>query len=280
MLICLNKYTIMSSIEQTFPIFVTPGTHWISVQYYNQMKYSIDHKSPVPLHAQAEALLRKMIEEPEYRDGGFLPNEVDLAKRLGISRNTIRQALNKLVFEGLLVRKKGIGTTVADRSVNSNVSNWLSFTQEMKTKGLVPKTFEINTSWVPPDHDVMSTFGIPAEREVLKLERLRGLQEGPFVYFVSYFHPRVGLTGFEDFSRLLYEILEQDYSTIASLSREEISARAADDFLAGKLQISVGDPVLVRKRVVFDPGDRPIEYNVGFYKSDSFVYTIESEREI
>ena len=244
------------------------------------MKFTIDHKSPVPLHAQAEELFRKMIEMPEYRKGEFLPNEVDLAKMLGISRNTIRQALNKLVYEGLLLRKKGVGTTVADRSVNSKGSNWMSFTQEMKAKGLAPKTFELKVSWVLPDQDIMSALGILSKKKVLKLERLRGLEDGPFVYFVSYFHPRVGLTGEEDFTRLLYDILEEDYSTIASVSREEITARAADDFLAGKLQISSCDPVLVRKRIIFDPGDRPIEYNIGFYKSESFTYTIESERQL
>ena len=50
--------------------------------------------------------------------------------------------------------------------------------------------------------------------------------------------------------------------------------------LAKKLGIQIGAPILVRKRVVYDPGNRPIEYNVGYYKSDSFVYTIESERDI
>jgi GntR family transcriptional regulator len=114
------------------------------------MKFSVDHKSPVPLHAQVEALLRKMIDTPQYRSGKFLPNEVDLAKRLGISRNTIRQAINKLVFEGLLVRKKGVGTKVADRSVNSKLTSWLSFTQEMRAKGLIPKNFEIKVSWELP----------------------------------------------------------------------------------------------------------------------------------
>ncbi len=84
------------------------------------------------------------------------------------SNNTIRQALNKLVFEGLLVRKKGVGTTVADRSVSSKVTNWLSFTQEMEAKGLVPETFEIRVSWVPPIPDVSQLFGIPGDKEVLK----------------------------------------------------------------------------------------------------------------
>lgn len=244
------------------------------------MKYEIDHKSPVPLHAQVEQLLRKMIEKPEYRDGKMLPNEVDLAKRLGISRNTIRQAINKLVFEGKLVRKKGVGTRVADQRVNSRLGDWMSFTQEMKAKGLTPKNFEICVKWVSPNEEVIELFGIPSSKKVLQLERLRGLVEGPFVYFISWFHPRVGLTGKENFDRMLYEILEKEYSTVAKLSREEISAMSANEFLAKKLNIRAGFPVLKRKRAVYDPGGRPIELNIGYYKSDSFSYTIESEREI
>jgi GntR family transcriptional regulator len=99
------------------------------------------------------------------------------------------------------------------------------------------------------------------------------------VYFVSYFHPRVGLTGDEDFKRPLYEILEKDHLIIANLSQEEISAKAADKFIASKLEVEPGSPILMRKRFVFDQGERPIEYNLGYYKADSFVYTVESRRE-
>jgi len=244
------------------------------------MKYELNHKSAVPLHAQVEELLRKMIEDTEYKNGKFLPNEVDLSKQLGISRNTLRQATNKLVYEGLLIRKKGVGTIVADKSVDSRLKNWLSFSQEMNAKGIEIKNFELNITWEKPDAKVVDFFGITPDKLVLKMERLRGRIDGPFVYFISYFHPRVGLTGKEDFTRPLYEIMEHDYSTIAKLSKEEISARAADKFLAKKLNLNPGDPILKRKRFVYDPGGRPIEYNLGYYRADSFVYTIESEREI
>lgn len=243
------------------------------------MKYSIDHKSIVPLHAQVESLLRKMADDPEYKNGKLLPNEVDLAKQLGISRNTLRQATNKLVYEGILVRKKGVGTKFADVSVDTRIKSWSSFSQEMKAKGINIKNFEITVDWVFPDQVVAQFFNISEDTRILKMVRLRGRQDGPFVYFVSYFNPRIGLTGKEDFSRPLYEILEQDYHTIAKLSKEELSAKACDKFLAGKLNIKVGDPILKRKRMVYDPGSRPIEYNLGFYRGDSFVYTIESERE-
>lgn len=243
------------------------------------MQYRIDHSSPIPLHAQAEALLRQIIIDPAFQDGKFLPNEMELAKQLAISRTTLRQALNKLVFEGLLIRKKGVGTKVADLSVSSKSMNWLSFSQEMKARGIAIKNFELHLSWEYPEEKVANFFEIKADRKILKLERVRGRVEGPFVYFVSYFHPRIGLTGEEDFTKPLYETLETQYSVVAQLSKEEISARAATKFIANKLDIETGSPILFRKRFVYDQGDRPIEYNLGFYKSDGFVYTVESRRE-
>jgi GntR family transcriptional regulator len=108
--------------------------------------------------------------------------------------------------------------------------------------------------------------------------RLRGGEKGPFVYFVSWFHPRIGLTGKEDFRRPLYEILEKDYSTVAKISKEFISAGLADECLAKKLNTKVGDPILKRKRLVYDPGKRPIEFNLGYYRADSFTYVVESTR--
>lgn len=242
------------------------------------MKYSIDHKSPIPLHAQAETLLRKLITEDEFQNGKLLPNEVELAKMLAISRTTLRQALNKLVFEGLLVRKKRTGTKVAQAAVSSKSNNWLSFSQEMKLRGIPIKNFELHVTWTYPDEALANFFEIKTDRKVLKMERVRGKPEEPFVYFVSYFHPRVGLTGEEDFKQPLYEMLENEHSVIATLSKEEISARAADAVIASKLKIAIGSPVLFRKRFVYDQGERPIEYNLGYYKADSFVYTVESSR--
>ena len=100
-----------------------------------------------------------------------------------------------------------------------------------------------------------------------------------FIIVLAYFNPKMGLTGNEDYERPLYEILETEFSVIAKVSKEEITAVAADAVLAEHLNIHKGDPILKRKRFVFDPGRRPIEYNVGYYKSDSIVYTVESERD-
>ncbi len=133
-------------------------------------------------------------------------------------------------------------------------------------------------NWIFPEEKIANFFDIKTDQKILKLERLRGKPEGPFVYFVSYFHPRIGLTGEEDFKRPLYDILETDHSVIAHLSKEEISAKPADKFIASRLETDLGSPILFRKRFVYDQAERPIEYNLGYYKADSFVYSVESRR--
>ena len=87
--------------------------------------------------------------------------------------------------------------------------------------------------------------------------------------------PRTGLTEKEDYTIPLYEKLEKEHHITVAVSKEGISAILANKKLAEKLNISIGDPILFRKRVVCDPGDRPIEYNLGYYRADSFTYTID-----
>jgi GntR family transcriptional regulator len=237
--------------------------------------FVINHKSPLPLHIQVEAMLRNLIELPEYQNGKMFPNEVHIAKKLGISRNTVRQATNKLVYERLLVRKKGVGTRVAKNNITTRLNKWTSFTHEMDEKGVSFKNYTVKVSRVFPDKEIQQLFKIADGIKVIKLERLRGLEKGPIVYFISYFHPATGLTEKEDYSQPLYEKLEKEHHITVAVSKEGISAILANKKLAAKLNISKGDPILFRKRVVCDPGDRPIEYNLGYYRADSFTYTID-----
>ena len=73
-------------------------------------------------------------------------------------------------------------------------------------------------------------------------------------------------------------MLEEEYATVVTTSREEISAKLADDNIAGKLKIKIGSPVLKRKRFVLDPGGRPVEYNIGYYNAEHFTYLIDIQK--
>ena len=243
------------------------------------MNLKIDRSSPIPLHRQAEILLRDLITKEGYKEGKMLPNEVELSEQLRISRNTLRQSINTLVTEGLLIRKKGVGTRVAEKNIYSEATNWLSFSQEMKVLGVKIENFELHISKQGPTENARQFFEITDAVKILRLERLRGKENFPFVYFHSEFNPKIRMDGTENFSRQLYEILENDYNIIVKTSREEIRAAGADPFIAGKLEIEVGDPILIRKRFVSDINDLPIEYNIGWDRADSFSYKIESVRE-
>ena len=247
-------------------------------EHINIIPMQIDHSSSVPLHYQVEELLRKLIKEERYINGEPLPKEVDLSKLLGVARNTVRQATNKLVYENAIVRKKGVGSFVAPNSLSTKLDKWSSFTEEMTQLGVQLKNYEIKVSMVKADSDLARTLNIKEGKEVLELVRLRGDEEGPFVLFYSYFHPRVGLTTDEDFSEPLYKILESKYATRAVTSQEEIKAIVADDHFAKKLRTPVNSPLLSRVRRVLDPGNRIIEYNLCYYRSDKFTYTIDIHR--
>jgi len=143
----------------------------------------------------------------------------------------------------------------------------------MKVLGVEIENFELHISKQIPSEEARSFFSIPENIKVLRIERLRGKVNFPFVYFVSEFNPEIPLNGTENFNRPLYEI-----NIIVKTSKEEISAAPANNFIASKLEIETGDPILIRKRAVSDANGLPIEYNIGWYRADSFTYKIESVR--
>jgi GntR family transcriptional regulator len=81
-----------------------------------------------------------------------------------------------------------------------------------------------------------------------------------------------------DYSRPLYDIIQEKCGYHAEVSKEEISAILADEKRAKKLMISVGSPILKRQRLVLDRGQGALEYNIGYYKADNFVYSVELRR--
>ena len=236
----------------------------------------LNPNSEIPLHKQAEDLLRELIESDEYKSGKMLPKEVELADQLKISRNTLRQAINQLVFEGLLIRKKGVGTKVARKGITGGVKNWHSFSQEMKMLGIEVRNYELRVYSKAPTKEIANFFDISEDQKCVVMERLRGNTSFPFVFFISYFNPKLPISGEENFSMPLYDMLEQNYGIYVKKSKEEVSARLAGENKAAKLEISPNDPILIRKRFVYDENDLPVEYNIGYYRADSFTYTLEA----
>lgn len=245
------------------------------------MEFRLDQQSSIPLHAQIEEYLRTLIISNVYNTGNtLLPKEVTLSKKLGVSRNTVRQAVNKLVNEGLIERKKGVGTKVVQKKITTRLDNWISFTKEMRNQGIDVVNYSVKASLVIAPNSVYEALSIPSTKEIWKLEKIRGSSEAKYLYSVSYFHPRVGITGKEDFNRPLYELLEKEHDTIVATSKEKISAIVASKKIGLFLDVEEEIPVLKRERQVCDVGDRPVEFNIVYYRTDYFTYDIEIKREL
>ena len=244
------------------------------------MDFRLDQNSPIPLHAQIERYLRTLIVSEEYKNGkNLLPKEMALSKKLGVSRNTVRQAVNTLVNEGLIERKKGVGTKVVHKKINTRLDNWISFTKEMQNQGIEVVNYMSQISLVKPPNEVAVALSIDQEKHLWKLEKIRGSKDAKYLYSESYFHPRVGITGKENFNTPLYELLENEHDIIVSNSKERLSAISAADQICFLLNINKQIPLLKRERLVCDPGDRPVEYNIVYYRTDYFTYDIEIKRE-
>ncbi len=240
------------------------------------MNLKINRNSSVPLYLQVESLLRTLIEKPEYsEEKKFLPKEADMAKAFGISRNTVRKAISKLVYEGRLERKRGVGTQVKDKEIVTALRSWHSFTREMTEKGIPFSNLNIKCQWITADKTIAPIFNLKKGEPIQKLTRLRGDDhKNPVVLFISYFHPRIGISDTEDFSQPLYEILEKKYSVLPQTSKEKIKAITADNPYSTILKIPEKTPILYRERKVYDSNEKIIEYNRCYYRADKFTYSI------
>jgi GntR family transcriptional regulator len=238
----------------------------------------IDQTSGVPLYKQIENFIREEIATGKYDDGSFLPREEKLANKFGVSRNTVRQGIASLVNEGVLKRTPGKGTVLAERTITTQLSEWHSFRNEMQKKGIELKTYFVRAEFEVAPDEAYRKLKVSKTKKLFKVERLRGDRVAPFVYFVSWFHPRTQLDENDDYTGSLYSILEKKHSVIPVYSEEVLDAIEAEGKIAEYLQMEKHKPVLFRKRLVLDAGERPIEFNLGYYRSDKFKYSIRFEK--
>src|SRR5215203_4024320 len=138
----------------------------------------LDRSSPVPLWFQAAQQLEAAIDRGDLRPGQRLDNEVDLADRFGLSRPTLRKAIEQLVSQGLLVRKRGVGTQVVQSTVKRPVE-LSSLFDDLASTGRRPATRVLSCRETPADEAVAAALGLPVGEQVVAIERLRSADDEP-----------------------------------------------------------------------------------------------------
>jgi len=212
---------------------------------------------PTPKHAQLREILRKAVER-ELPPGSPIPSERELAERYQVSRLTVRSAIGKLVEEGLLSRVRGKGTFTATRRIDLQLY-LMSFTDDMRRRGLVPTTEILGTTSEIPPTATANALGLGEAQTALRLRRLRRADGVPLAVERGWYHPD-HLSGlFElDLTQSLYAQLAQQYDVRLDHAWQTVWAESADRETARLLGIKPGSPLLVFRRVASMNGD-PLE---------------------
>jgi GntR family transcriptional regulator len=251
-------------------------------------KNSLDRNVPVPLYYQLEELLINEIQANNFKEDEPILTEMELSKIFGISRPTIRQAINDLVNEGYLYRLKGKGTFVAKSKINQEFIQMIdSFNAEIYKKGLIPRTKVLQQSIILSNEEISKSLQIEINEKVTVLKRLRyadkkqdsKLADSPLLvvttYIPYYLCKDIEKIDFEKES--LYKTLDNRKLKVERV-RRTFEARKANLDAAKLLQIKEGDPVLYFETIGFLENNTPIEYSKCSYRGDRNSFVVEIRR--
>jgi DNA-binding GntR family transcriptional regulator len=234
----------------------------------------IDRASPVPLYFQVASQLEAAIESGELPPGARMDNEIALAEELGLSRPTMRQAIQYLVDKGLLVRKRGVGTHVARARVRRDVG-LTSLFDDLSESGQAPSTEVLSHGVRPVTGALAGALEVAEGTEVLALERLRRARGEPLAIMRNYVRPvgQAELTEERLRDHGLYELLRAAGVTLAA-AQQSIGARRATTAEARLLDETRGAPVLTVRRTTFDDHGGVVEYGDHVYRASRYSFEV------
>lgn len=236
-------------------------------------RLTVDRSSPVPLYFQVAQELQRLIDTEALPAGTRLTNEIEFADRLGVSRPTMRRAIQYLVDRGLLVRKRGVGTQVVRNQVNRSLE-LTSLYDDLEKAGRKPRTEVLSSGMVEAGEDVVEALGLPAGSEVFELRRLRYADDEPIALMTNYLpaglidvEPEVfGTTG-------LYELIRAAGYRIR-VADQNIGATNAPADIATLLHEKKGAALITMRRVAYDDEGMAVEYGTHVYRSSRYSFSL------
>lgn len=233
-----------------------------------------------PLYDQLVDILSEKIDH-EYRPGDLMPSERELSERYGLSRTTVRLALQELERLGLVIRQHGRGTFVADRSAQTtNLMQSYSFTEQMRELGRVPETTILEFCEFEADKNLAEHMGTRIGEKLFKLKRLRSADGMPMMIERSYLPVRKFLSLKRPMleKKPLYDVIEQDFREKIRVAEEEFFASIACPADARLLDITEGAPVLDLVRTTYNVSNEIVEYTLSVARADQFKYKVFHHR--
>ncbi|MFT8322264.1 MAG: GntR family transcriptional regulator [Bacillus sp. (in: firmicutes)] len=233
--------------------------------------------SHIPIYFQLEMEIKELIKD--LQPGDPISSEREFSEKYDISRMTVRQAINNLVNEGILVRKRGKGTFVAVPKVEQPLSGLTSFSEDMRSRGLTPKTKILDFQVIPSNRSVARKLMIEEGELVYEVRRLRLADDIPMALETSYLPVSlIKELSKEIVNASLYDYVEKELKLQISHATQTLESSLSQKQESALLQLKDGSPVLLMERYSYLTNGTPFEYVKSVYRGDRYKFVIEMKR--
>ncbi|HWQ53441.1 MAG TPA: GntR family transcriptional regulator [Bryobacteraceae bacterium] len=244
------------------------------------LQVTVDKASPTPAYGQIAYAMRRIIEGSPAVAGLALPPERVLCERYGVSRMTLRQALDLLDRDGLITSARGRGTFLSGRRLSKQQQEFRGFSQEMEERGVRPASKLLSLKPVLPDAAAREFFGIPEDAPLWRIERVRLADAVPLALEAA----QVPVSLCPDLDRFnletgsLYRTLEEHYGIRVAQCLEQIAAAQPDARQRRLLEIPRTAAILLIERRTYTDGHVPVEMTTAAFRGDLYRAMVHSSR--
>ncbi|QCX46077.1 GntR family transcriptional regulator [Arcanobacterium haemolyticum] len=235
-----------------------------------QPRIELNRTSDTPLHVQISEPIERAITDGTLAAGTAIENEISMARRLNVSRPTARRAMQTLVEQGLLIRRRGKGTIVAPKP-RHRIFKLTSLNEELRGQGKHPTTHILTYNVMPASHKMAHQLDCLEGAPILELERLRYRDGVPVAVLYNWMRADLAPSFADLEKRGLYELIRDSGITIASTT-QSVSAERPSRRHAKLLTIPTRQPVLTINRTAFDEHGDIIEWGIHTYRGDLYTY--------
>lgn len=243
----------------------------------NPTSFVIDKSLPTPAYLQLSQQLKAAIQAGRLAAGSAIPSERDLAEALGLSRMTVRRALEELVSARYVEQRRGSGTYVTGKRLEQPVDRVLGFVDEARNLGFKPGSVLLSIKKQGASSKVADALGLTVDTPVLTISRLRTADDEPIALQTAHLIPALSELSHDLLKRTgsLYQTLQQQFGVRPNHARQIISARLPNRYEQTMLAIAESTPVLALERTTLNAEAQPFEYVESAYRSDRYQMVLE-----
>jgi len=241
---------------------------------------TVEKSAKLPMHQQLYLILKKKIEDGEYKEHSLIPSEAELQNAYNISRITVRRAVSDLERDGFVKKRKGVGTYVLPQKKDRGAFAFSGFSEDVLAHGDVPCSIILRCEKVEAGVRVGEVLQVDPQEKVGYLKRLRLVNGRITALHETYISLRFG-----------FDIEPDEFNSTTSLydfygahgvelgyADETIEVRVPSAAIKAELFLTELKPLFYRERVSFTADGRPVEFSLNYTDAERYKYSIHLER--